>query len=83
MLDLMWKDIALALLGLCWGFVLWWCRRMQLEGDKAQVEIVQLRAELHTMREILPLEYVLKADNAGQLGRIEGKIDRLIERMLP
>lgn len=76
MVDLLWKDVALGLLVASWGGVCWWCGRIQITTDT-------LRAELSVLRETLPLHYVLKTENSEVMKRIEDKIDRLVERMIP
>lgn len=74
MIDLAWKEIAMALLGLGWGAVCWWCGRIQRHVDRQA-------GELSALRETLPHTYVLKTDNGERLQRIEDKLDRVIERM--
>lgn len=76
MIDLVWKDVALALLSVGWGGGCWWCRRIQKHADTVD-------RELSRIRESLPRDYVPKTENTEQLRRIEDKLDRLVERMIP
>ena len=75
-IDIYWKDIAIALLGAGWIGICWWCKRIQAHADAVSLELSRIR-------ESLPRDYVQKTENTEQLRRIEDKLDRLVERMLP